>query len=82
MASGKPIIAALEGEGADIISHANCGFVAMPDDAKALANSVLKLKKLSEGERDQLGTNGHNYYMEKFLKRKAVGKFQTLGATP
>ncbi|MBT7817126.1 MAG: glycosyltransferase WbuB, partial [Polaribacter sp.] len=47
MASGKPILAMLNGAGSKVILEANCGIVANAGDYKKLAKNVLKSNTLS-----------------------------------
>ena len=61
LASGKPIVAALDGEGARIIEDANAGVVAPAGDAAALASAVMKLASMSPSARAELGANGLDY---------------------
>jgi len=66
MAAGKPIIACLNGEGARLIVEAEAGLATPAEDAKALADTILHLYKLSPAERKQIGENGRRYYQEHF----------------
>ena len=43
MASSKPILAVMRGEGANAVRSARCGFVSNPSDASALASNMVKL---------------------------------------
>ena len=73
MASSKPILAMINGEGADIITESNCGFVSNAGDYESLAKNVLKFSNTSEQERIEMGKNGYNYYNTFFSKQKAMG---------
>lgn len=66
MASGKPIIACLNGEGARLVVEARAGLATPAEDAQGLAKTILALYKLSSDERRQLGDNGRRYYHEHF----------------
>jgi len=46
MAAARPVIAMLNGDGADIIREAVCGVVVNAGDSHALANELLKLSRL------------------------------------
>lgn len=61
LACGKPVIASLDGEGANLISEANAGVACPAEDSDALADAVLKMYRLEEFERIQLGRNGREY---------------------
>jgi len=58
MASGKPVLAAVEGDVAAVIQSAEAGFTCPPDDAAAMAAGVRRLLALSEAERRRLGDQG------------------------
>ncbi len=71
LACGRPIIAALEGSGADVIREANAGLVCQPDDYVALERAILKLYRLNIDELEEFGKNGRNYY-EKHFSREGI----------
>ena len=62
MAAGKPILAALNGEGGDTIRDADCGIVCGSCNSEELAASLQKLLSLSPQKRDEFGQNGKRYY--------------------
>jgi glycosyltransferase involved in cell wall biosynthesis len=66
LASGRPIIACLNGEGARLIVEAGAGLASPAEDAQALANAILHLYRLPADEREKMGQNGRNYYQEHF----------------
>lgn len=68
MASAKPILAMVEGEGADIINEAQCGYVVSSNDCEEMKNIIVN-KVLPDLEKfKSLGKNGYNYYMNFFKK--------------
>ncbi len=66
MASGRPIIASLNGEGARLILEAGAGLTSPAGDAEALAAAALKLFQMTTSERDALGANGQRYFRDHF----------------
>lgn len=66
MATGRPILACLNGEGARLVSEASAGLAIPAGDAVALADAVLKLYRMSAKEREIMGQNGRTYYREHF----------------
>lgn len=72
MASSKPILAMINGEGADIIEEANCGVVCNAGDYEALASNVIKFASHTETQRLEMGKNGYDYYNKFFSKKKAI----------
>jgi len=72
MACRKPILAAIDGETAEIISEANAGLCVAAEDAKALARAALKMYLASADERAEWGANAHRYFKENFDPDVAV----------
>lgn len=66
LAAGRPIIACLNGEGARLVVEAGAGMATPAENAKALADTILHLYRLSPEERDKMGENGRRYYQEHF----------------
>ena len=69
MAAGKPIIGAINGETAEIIKEAECGFCAQAENPEMLAK---KIREFINSDRIQLGRNAHSYYEKNFRKEKFV----------
>ena len=78
LASAKPIIGMLNGEGANVILESGAGYVGSAGDATALVENVLKMEKLSIQQRQTLGQSGHDYYKKEFDKIKLIDKLENL----
>lgn len=72
LAAGMPIIAALNGEGADVVNSANAGFTCVSGHAEGLAEIVLKMAALPSSERQVMGKNGLEYSKREFDRRMVV----------
>ena len=72
MASGRPILACLNGEGARLVIEADAGIATPAENSKALADSVLRLYKMPTSELERLGTNGAIYFKEHFDHEKLM----------
>ena len=72
MASGRPVIAMIDGETAHLIEDAECGMSCAAGDYAAFADCVLRMKALSENERSRMGENGRRYYMKHFRKDNCI----------
>ena len=72
LACGKPIIAALEGAGANVILESDCGYTSKPGDSLELSKKVLQLSKASDLERSEMGKNALNYYNLHFNRRNLI----------
>jgi glycosyltransferase involved in cell wall biosynthesis len=66
MAVGRPILASLNGEGAQLVVEAGAGVAVPAGDAAALSEGVLSLYRMSADERNRLGENGRRYFEEHF----------------
>ena len=66
MASARPIIAALDGEGARTIEEAGAGLVCPSENAEMLAETVLKVYHMDQVQRKKMAMNGRKYFEENF----------------
>ena len=78
MAAGRPIIACLNGEGARLVVEAGAGLATPAEDAKALAETILRLYRLTPGEREIMGANGRKYYKEHFDHERLIDQLIVL----
>lgn len=62
LASGKPIVAALDGEGAEVIRRAGAGIACGAEDPQGLADAVLRLSQMSADERHTIGLKARSYF--------------------
>jgi glycosyltransferase involved in cell wall biosynthesis len=62
MASSKPILAAVNGEGARIVEEARAGLTCPSESPKALAEAVLQFYRMPIEERQKIGNNGFEYF--------------------
>jgi glycosyltransferase involved in cell wall biosynthesis len=80
LAAGRPMIGALDGEGARTIREAGAGLVCPAENAEALASAVLKLRSASHEDLERMGQAGLKYYAEHYdpsaLARKLVAQFR------
>jgi glycosyltransferase involved in cell wall biosynthesis len=72
LACGKPIIGALDGEGANVILESKSGLVAPSGDYKQLANKIFEIYKMDNQQRLKLGKNARTYYVENFEREKLI----------
>ena len=72
MAVGRPIIASMNGEGAQLVQEANAGLAVPAENGKALAEAILKLYSMPTADREKLGANAQAYYRQHFNHEKLV----------
>jgi glycosyltransferase involved in cell wall biosynthesis len=66
MACGKPIIAALDGEGARVIREAAAGIAVPAQQPRALAEAVRRLAELPPEDLESMGASGRRYFETHF----------------
>lgn len=66
LASGRPIVASMNGEGALIVTQAQAGLCSASGDGKALADNILKLSRMSPEKLAVMGDNGKAYFEKNF----------------
>jgi len=75
-ACGRPVVAALEGEGGRIVKEAGAGWAVAPEDPRALADAVLAAAALSPAEREAMGDRGEAYFREHFEREKLLSRLE------
>lgn len=76
LASGRPVLAMLDGEGADVVRAANAGIAVRAGDAEGLAAAVEQLAALPRSERERLGENGAAYARREFSRDVLVERLE------
>lgn len=66
LAAGRPILACLNGEGANLVAEAGAGLTVPAEDGCALAEKVLQLYHMPLQEREAMGMRGRLYYEQHF----------------
>jgi glycosyltransferase involved in cell wall biosynthesis len=74
MACGRPVVAALEGEGGRIVEESGAGWAVPPEDPRALADAVLAASALSQSERDAMGNRGEEFFREHFEREQLLSQ--------
>lgn len=78
MSASKPIIAMLNGEGAENIIEANCGFAVNAGDYKSLAETILKASNLPKSELENMGENSRKFYEENFKMSECISNLEKI----
>jgi glycosyltransferase involved in cell wall biosynthesis len=74
LACAKPIVAALDGEGAKIVNFSGAGIAVAAEDSQALAKAVLSIYNLSASEREAMGARGLRYHETHFARDHLLDK--------
>ena len=70
LAASKPILATLSGEGARVISEAQCGFCCEPENPRALAKICCQFACLDADKRSEFAANARSYYEKNYSKER------------
>ncbi|MFI3227934.1 MAG: glycosyltransferase family 4 protein [Clostridia bacterium] len=77
LSCGTPVLAAVNGECADIIRNNQCG-VCVGKTEKDISNAILNLKDQDKQYLENMGNNARLYYNECFNKEKLVDKLENI----
>lgn len=69
LAAGVPVIAMLDGEGAELLSEAGAGLACAAGDHAGLAQAVLRLADMEASQRDAMGERGKALYARDFERQ-------------
>lgn len=72
MQAGRPIIGALNGEGARLIKETDCGLAVPAEDGDALAKSILTLASMPGNRLKEMGIAGRCYFENYFEIRSTA----------
>lgn len=78
LASGKPIVMAMQGAAADLTVEAGAGVLVEPDNAPALADALRKLARSSDEERESMGRRGRDYLERNLAKDIVINRYEEL----
>ena len=78
MASGRPIIACLNGEGAEVVKAAECGWLVAAGDAEGLAKLVIRVADENKETLNAKGACGLKFYKENFDKEKCLSNLDDI----
>lgn len=78
LASGKPIVAGLGGEAAELIRTSGAGLVAPSGDARALSDIMLQMAAKSAPERHAMAACGRAFYTENLSFTRGMREILTV----
>lgn len=76
LACGRPVIAALAGEGARVVTEAGAGVACPPESPSALASAVRELADLPAEQRRAMGERARACYLEQFDREQAFARLE------
>lgn len=78
LASGRAILAAVEGDVARVVTESNAGFTADPLDARSIAASIREACLLGRPVLNDMGRVGRAYYERTFSVNQGVSRIESL----
>ena len=76
LACGRPIIAALDGEGGRIVRSAGAGWAVPAEDPAALAEAVHAASRQARPELDAMGNRAEAWFREHFERNKLLARLE------
>ena len=76
LASGLPVVAMLNGEGADLVVESKVGLACAAGDSEALAAAVLRLSQMPIEEREKMGRNGLALSLREFNRDELMNRLE------
>jgi colanic acid biosynthesis glycosyl transferase WcaI len=76
LAAGVPVVAMLNGEGAEVVNSSRAGLTCGAGDHRGLAAMVARLSEMTPAERRQMGQNGVDVSVREFDRRVLMDKFE------
>ena len=80
MVSGKPLLMAVRGDAAQLVTESSCGLVCEPENPRSIAETVAHFAGMSTEERRNMGEAGKKFYDEQLSLKAGVSKFETIFA--
>ena len=77
LAAGIPVLAMLDGEGADLVTNAGAGLSCPSGDYIALAAAALKLSQMTTEERRMMSLNALAVSAKEFDRKGLMDKFES-----
>jgi colanic acid biosynthesis glycosyl transferase WcaI len=78
LAAGRPIVMAMEGAAADLVTAADAGIVVPSDDAARLVDAIEITRKLPEAERRAMGVRATAYLHAHLTKAVVIPEYEAL----
>lgn len=76
LSSGRPILAMIDGEGAQVIREAGAGLVAPAGNGEELARQALAMAALDAQQRAAMGASGRAYARREFDRGTLIGQLE------
>ncbi|WP_099328032.1 glycosyltransferase family 4 protein [Clostridium paraputrificum] len=78
MAAGKPILAAISGEGNRVIEESGAGIACEAEDYECLYRNVITLKNMNKDQLKEIGALGKQFFIDNFKRNKLLNKLELI----
>jgi colanic acid biosynthesis glycosyl transferase WcaI len=78
LAAGRPILVGVEGDAAELIRNSRSGAAYDPASAASLAEAVELLYKMPKASLEEMGKNGHRFYVDELSLSRGVDRFESV----
>jgi len=78
LASGKPILAMIDGATATLINESKSGLACAAESPDQLAKNILKMCSLNNDEIKQMGVNAYNFSQKEFNRERLISILEEL----
>ena len=78
MAAGKPIVAVLNGKGAEVIRDADCGWTLPAGDAESFAQLAVELSQMDKDVMTEKGKKAATYYEAHYVKELCLKRLDEM----
>lgn len=76
LAAGIPVLAMLNGEGADLVKKSGAGLACPSGDFSGLAAATLLLSEMTIGEREKMAQNALSISEQEFDRKRLIDRFE------
>lgn len=78
LACGRPILCAVPGSSAKVVTDANAGLCCPSENPEALAEAIITIRQMSAQGRETLGRNGYQTYLRNYTREVQVNRIDAL----
>jgi glycosyltransferase involved in cell wall biosynthesis len=76
--AGRPIVASINGAGADVLEQSGAGLAVPAEDSAALARAIRTMFSMTAAERDALGAAGKAFFENNYDSKKLANQLIAL----
>jgi glycosyltransferase involved in cell wall biosynthesis len=76
LSMGRPILAAVRGDAADLVRKANAGLCCAPEDPDGIAETVERFFDMPKERLEEMGESGRRYYLRELSLAAGVDRFE------